>query len=418
MSVDTWRADHVGPLADDDRLTPAFDRLAETGTFFERALAPIAVTGPSHAAMLTGVGPWRTQMLLNGVGIPKDHLLLSQQLSDEGYRTGAFVSAYVLDGQLGFQRGFEVYDDEFAAVRGWSRTGPGRIHAMLERHLSPSHIVERRGDKTIDRALDWLSQDSSRPTFSWIHLFDPHGPYVPPKPFDEMYYSGDPRALEHHSMEGVSDVAEYLKPSLEGIRDLDWVRAQYAGEVSFVDQQMGRVIQHLESKGTLADTLVIIVGDHGESFGENGVWFNHGGDLDESALHVPFLVHWPKVVKEGRRISNTVGVIDLAPTVLGLLSIDKMQTDGTDRSAELRGLAPMAQVPVQSICYDRTVNQAERAREAQERQRQRAAMDAAKDAGAQLLLFFTRRKVQCFFVGSGSCESGSVASEATCNLTS
>ena len=362
ISVDTWRADHVGARSDGVSFTPVFDRLATTGALFEHAYAPIAVTGPSHAAMLTGMGPWRTRMLLNGVDVPEEYPLLSQHLSEKGYRTGAFVSAYVLDGQLGFQRGFEVYDDEFARLRGWSRSGPGRIQAMVERFLSPSHVVERRGDETVDRALEWWKMASDRPTFLWVHLFDPHGPYTPPSPFDQMYYSGDPRASEHNSMETVTGIAEYLQPSLDGIRDVEWVRAQYAGEVSFVDQQMDRLVQHLESEGSLEDTLVVIVGDHGESLGENEVWFNHGGDLDVSALHVPFLVHWPKVIEGGVRFEETVGVVDVAPTILGLLSMDKTQTDGVDRSGQLQGMTTLPHTPVQSICYDRTVNQTERAR--------------------------------------------------------
>jgi len=283
-------------------------------------------------------------------------------MASAGYRTGAFVSAYVLDGQLGFQRGFEIYDDDFGSLRGWARTGPGRIHAMLQRHLSPSHIVERRGDETIDRALSWLSETSDQPSFLWVHLFDPHGPYSPPHPFDELHYSGDPRSAEHDSMSQVTNVAAYLKPSLEGIRDLNWVRAQYAGEVSFVDSQLGRLVDHLEARGALDQTLMVLVGDHGESLGENGVWFNHGGDLDVSALHVPFLIHWPSALDGGQRIEETVGVVDVAPTLLGLLSMDAPRLDGLDLSAWLQGASGVADRHVESLCYDRSVNQAERAR--------------------------------------------------------
>ena len=100
-------------------------------------------------------------------------------------------------------------------------------------------------------------------------------------------------------MEEVSGVADYLLPSLEGIRDVDWVRAQYAGEVDFVDEQVGRLIKTLKTSGRLDDTLVVFVGDHGESLGENGVWFNHGGDLDESALRVPMIFHWPAGLPNG-----------------------------------------------------------------------------------------------------------------------
>jgi arylsulfatase A-like enzyme len=231
---------------------------------------------------------------------------------------------------------------------------------MLKRHFSPEHIVERRGDFTVDRALTWLKQSSDAPFFAWVHLFDPHGPYSPPKPFDGLHYSGDPRAAHHASMERVSGVADYLKPSLEGIRDVDWVLAQYAGEVSFVDQQIGRLVDLLRDQGEIENTLIVVVGDHGESLGENEIWFNHGGDLDVSALHVPMIVHWPGEIEAGQVFEPPVGVVDVAPTILGMASLSVPELDGVDLSAALRGTA-LKRSPVRSLCYDRVINQAERA---------------------------------------------------------
>jgi len=360
VTVDTLRADHVAPWSKEVTSTSTMERLASGGVLFERALAPIAVTGPSHAAMLSGAGPWRSGMLLNGVSIPEEQPLLAEMLAAEGYQTGAFVSAYVLDGDLGFQRGFQVYDDDFGGILGWARSGPGRLHAMIQRNFSPSHIVERRGDITMDRAMAWMDSDAEGPTFLWVHLFDPHGPYLPPAPFDAMHYTGDPRASEHRSMEGVKGIPEYLAPSLDGIRDVDWVLAQYAGEVSFVDQQIGRLVEYLEAKGTLDNTVFVVAGDHGESLGENDVWFNHGGDLDTSALHVPFLVHWPAHIDAGQVVKQRVGVVDVAPTIMGLLSKSSSSLDGRDLSAKIREGTDSQRGPVRSICYDREMNKKER----------------------------------------------------------
>jgi len=360
VSVDTLRADHVGAWTNTERHTPVIDELARTGARFSSAYAPIAVTGPSHAAMFTGAGPWRTEMLLNGLSLPPKFPLVSEQLLSSGYRTGAFVSAYVLEETLGFGRGFEVYDDDFGSVRGWSRTGPGRIQAMVQRHFSPQHVVERKADATVEQALAWLNEPSDAPFFAWVHLFDPHGPYVPPPPFDSLHYAGDPRGEQHESMEQVTGVADYLLPSLEGIRDVDWVLAQYAGEVSFVDQQIGRLMEMLAERGLTENTLVVVVGDHGESLGENQVWFNHGGDLDASALHVPLLMRWPEAIEGGQIVDSPVGVVDVAPTILGLLSLSPPDLDGVDLSVALRG-GTVDRGPVRALCYDRSINQVERA---------------------------------------------------------
>jgi arylsulfatase A-like enzyme len=360
VSIDTMRADHVGAWAGIEKGTPELDQLAQDGARFSATYAPIAVTGPSHAAMLTGAGPWRTEMLLNGVSLSAEFPMVSERLLAAGYRTGAFVSAYVLEGELGFQRGFEVYDDDFEQLRGWAHTGPGRIHAMLRRHFSPQHIVERRGDATVDRALRWLTQSSEVPFFAWVHLFDPHGPYSPPDPFDRLHYTGDPRSEQHTSMEQVSGVADYLKPSLDGIRDVDWVRAQYAGEVSFVDQQIGRLVKTISDHDLAENTLIVVVGDHGESLGENDVWFNHGGDLDGSAMRVPLIAYWPTVIEAGQVFDRPVGVIDVGPTIMGMVSLPSPTLDGVDLSPALRG-SPIERGPVRSLCYDRVINQQGRA---------------------------------------------------------
>jgi len=352
VSVDTLRNDHVGG---DLTRTPHLDELAANGVRIEAAYAPIAVTGPSHAAMLTGAGPWTTGMLLNGVPIPDGFESLATALGATGRRTAAFVSAVVLDPVLGFDRGFEVYDHATGFLPGFELSTPGRIAAMAVRRADPHGVLERRGDATTDQAIRWLETVGEEPFFAWVHLFDPHGPYAPPPPHDTAHYTGDPRSTEHRSMEEVSGVADYLLPSLEGIRDVDWVRAQYAGEVDFVDEQVGRLIKTLKTSGRLDDTLVVFVGDHGESLGENGVWFNHGGDLDESALRVPMIFHWPAGLPNGTVVPPLASVTDVSPTVRGLLGMDTAAADGVNVFGEA------ARPGVLAVCYDRGVNQRERA---------------------------------------------------------
>lgn len=360
VSVDTLRADHLGAYGNLTVQTPHVDALAQEGVLFEQAYAPIAVTGPSHAAMLTGAGPWRTGMLLNGVALPTEWPTIASLLHERGYATGAFVSAYVLDGALGFSRGFQIYDSSFGALRGLELTALGRVFAMLGRRHDPHEVLERSADATVEQALNWLNDRDGRPFFAWVHFFDPHGPYQPPSPWDEAYYTGDPKAAAHTSMDAVTDIAPYLKDSLAGIRDVDWVKAQYAGEVSFVDAQLGRLLAHLESQGRMDNTVILFVGDHGESLGEDGVWFNHGGDLERSALKVPMVLRWPERVPAGVRIESPVGLVDVAPTVLGLLGVPVAAADGLDLMPLLDG-AELNRSGVRSVCYDRSVNLAERA---------------------------------------------------------
>jgi arylsulfatase A-like enzyme len=320
VTLDTTRADHLGAYGYEGIDTPAFDGLAEEGVLFEEAFAQIPVTGPSHLGLFSGTGPWRHGNLLNGVPVPDDIRTLPSMLLDAGYETGAFVSAYVLNGELGFDRGFQVYDDEFSARHGSSRLLWSRLGAMWNRHQDPHAVVERKGGDTVDLALRWLGDRSDdKPWMMWVHLFDAHGPYAPPEPFDTRYYSGDPRSAEHNSMEKVEGVADYLKDSLKGIRDVDWVVSQYDGEIAYADSQLQRLLSAVEARGEKQDTVVVVAGDHGESLGDNGVWFDHGDDLFSASTHVPLVISWPGQLVKGRRVKGPVELTDVLPTLTDLL---------------------------------------------------------------------------------------------------
>ncbi|NOY26794.1 MAG: sulfatase-like hydrolase/transferase [Oligoflexia bacterium] len=358
VTMDTSRADYFGAYGRTDVQTPNFDALATQGLLMDNAFSQIPVTGPSHTTMMTGRTPWEHGNLLNGLPIDPAYHTLAQQLRDAGYRTAAFVSAYVLDGGLGFSRGFEVYDDDFGWLQGWDATVPGRVLAMAERFTNPDLVLERIGGRTTDQALAWLDANASgnAPFFTWVHLFDPHGPYEPPPPWNTAYYQGDPRDPAHTSMQDAQHIASYLKPSLAGITDADYVLAQYAGEVSYTDSQVGRLVAWLDASGHADDTVLIVLADHGESLaGDHGVWFNHGDDLYEAATWIPWVIRLPDGQHAGEKIEQMVELTDLAPTIYDLVGIDTPSTvtgqslvpsfSGGDHRAYARGM-----------CFDRPVN--------------------------------------------------------------
>ncbi len=356
VTLDTTRADRLGAYGNEKVDTRFFDQLAREGTLFTDTSAVAAVTGPSHSSMFSGNGPWEHGVLLNGVPIPEDRPLLAELLHDGGWNTGAFVSAYVLDGKLGFDRGFQVYDDDFGWFRGLDGLLPARAMAMASRRWHPDEVLERRSVDTVDLALQWL-KNQDRTWFAWVHLFDAHGPYEPPPPYDTRYYAGDPRDPAHHSMEQVTGVAPYLKASLEGITDVDYVISQYEGEISYNDSQLGRLIEAVDRR----NTLVVVIGDHGESLGEHGVWFNHGDDVYETSVHVPFVMRWPGRVPEGARVTSPVEGTDLAPTVLDLVGLPVPSTMSGRSAAALAAGQGEPRAMAHSMCFDRQANQQERA---------------------------------------------------------
>jgi arylsulfatase A-like enzyme len=220
---------------------------------------------------------------------------------------------------------------------------------MATRRFRPDDVLERRGDRTADAALAWLEQPRDRPFFLWVHLFDPHGPYTPPSPWDAHYYSGDPRDPGHRSMEHVTGVAPYLRTSIDGITDAAWVQAQYQGEISFADRQAGRIVDAIDRD----DTLVVYTADHGESLGEHGIWFNHGDDVYDESTRVPLAMRWPERITAGTIVSTPVELTDVAATILDFVGVSSPL--GSSSLFEPRRYA-------RSICFDRAANR--RAREA------------------------------------------------------
>ncbi|HEX5719387.1 MAG TPA: sulfatase, partial [Thermoanaerobaculia bacterium] len=273
ITLDTVRADHLGSYGHAAAKTPWLDQLAAEGVRFAQASAPVPLTLPSHSSMLSGLLPPHHGLRNNGAGsFPDGKETLATLLSGQGWRTGAFVGAFVLDRRFGLSRGFQTYDDEIERA-------PGATVALE---------AERPGREVMDRALSWLGQDTSKPFFLWIHLYDAHAPYSP----------------------------------------------SYDGEIAKVDEQVGRLLQELERRGLSGSTVVAVAADHGESLGEHGE-LTHGLLLYEPALRVPLLVKAPGLA--ARVIETPVSLVDVGPTLAGLVGKALPGTlDGRDLSAALR----------------------------------------------------------------------------------
>ena len=292
VTLDTLRADRLGCYGRATAGTPALDALAARGVRFDQAQSAVPLTLPSHATILSGLQPPRHGLRDNGRGsLPADVATLATRLSAAGYRTGAFVGAFVLDHRYGLARGFDLYDDEIP-----------RRGSALE--------AERPGSEVVDRALAWLDDRPGVegggvrvPFFAWLHLYDPHAPYEPPEPFRGRH-PGDP----------------------------------YGGEVAAVDAQVARLLAALDRRRETDRTLVVVAGDHGESLGEHGE-LTHGLLLYQGTLRVPLLLAAPGILAP-RVVREPVGLADVAPTVAALLgqplaAAGSAPLDGRDLSAAL-----------------------------------------------------------------------------------
>jgi arylsulfatase A-like enzyme/Tfp pilus assembly protein PilF len=270
ITIDTLRADRVGR-----GLTPTLDRLAQSGISFANARTTVPLTLPAHVSLMTGTTPPVHGVRENGTpfggGIPT----IARVLRNAGYRTAAFVGAYVLDDRFGLADGFETYDDRVPR--------DPKAAERLE--------AERRAADVIDAATAWLQQTStsSSPFFLWVHVYDPHAPYDPPPAF---------------------------RPQSGSL---------YDGEVQYADAQIARLLERI----SIERTVVVAAGDHGEGLGEHGEQ-THGILAYDSTLRVPLIVHAPD--QQPRQIDNPVSLADVAPSLLRFVGIqDSLAPEPTRR---------------------------------------------------------------------------------------
>jgi len=281
VSLDTVRADRLPAYGFSNIITPALDRLAEEGTVFEAAFAAVPLTLPSHATLFTGLNPPRTRVHDNS-GDPLDGRFqtLAEIMRVHGRRTGAFVAASVLGRDRGVAQGFDTYS-----------TGPAQSCRDAPR-------VRRPADAVIDDALEWLARDLRRPFFAWAHLYDAHRPYRLPGEYARAY--ADP----------------------------------YVAAIAFEDSQIERLVDYLRQARVLDDTLVVIVGDHGESLGDHGE-DSHGIFIYQETLHVPLILRGRGIPKG--RISPPVRLADVMPTVLDAFGWSVAGLDGVSVLPLMRG---------------------------------------------------------------------------------
>lgn len=280
ITIDTLRADHVHCYGYAGVATPALDALAKDGVRFTQAFTPSPITNTSHASILTGLLPGSHGVTDFDVPLSASHPTVAELLKAQNYHTAAFIGAVILDSKSlapGFDRGFDYYDNFPAHSSTKSRWGR----------------LERRGMDVVEHAENWLSKHPAGPHFMWVHLYDPHDPYEPPAPYSQIY-------------------KDHL----------------YDGEIAYADSALAHFIAYLKRSGKYANSVAVVVGDHGEGLGEHHE-DTHGIFLYDSTTHVPLIVKLPGARGAGTVVTAQVRTLDIMPTLLELATAAAAQkTDG------------------------------------------------------------------------------------------
>jgi choline-sulfatase len=263
LTMDTTRADHLGVYGRKNADTPNLDWLAHEGVMFSNCRTSVPLTLPAHCTLFTGREPPGHQVRVNGTyALRREETTLAEMMRNAGFGTQAVISSFVLEGKFGLSQGFENYDDALDISK-------SRVN----------YSSEIPADQVFAKFKRWLDKRREGRFFCWLHFYDPHDPYNPPRHWAERL-PGSP----------------------------------YDGEIAFMDENIGHVIEALKERDWLKKTVIVAVADHGEGFGEHAE-SGHGIFCYEETLHVPLIVYQPRLFPGGRVVSGNVGLVDVLPTL-------------------------------------------------------------------------------------------------------
>jgi choline-sulfatase len=239
---------------------------------FENAFSQAPLTLPSHCSILTGTTiPYHKVRTNGSYALPGELDTLAEILKRENYTTSAFIASFTLDSRFGLDQGFDVYNDKVTTFG----------------NPIKSYNSERSAELVFNDFSRWFETNFDQPFFSWVHFYDPHIVYAPPEPY-LLRFKDNP----------------------------------YDGEIAYMDEYVGKIFALLKSKNILKNTLVVIVGDHGEAFGEHGE-YGHQIFCYKENLKGPFIINGPRLPRQ-KRVSPCVSVMDVMPTILDYLDISHM----------------------------------------------------------------------------------------------
>ena len=318
ITVDTLRADRLSCAGNPERTSPHLDRLARRGSSRARAITPQPRTLPGLACLMTGREPPGHGVRDNfHYALGPDAVTLAERLREAGWVTGAVNSSPVLSHDSGIFQGFDSASDR------------GDDWARLPLVRGVEHLVTlvamRRGDREMrvtELALGWLRSRPRRgPFFLWVHYLAPHMPYEPVRPFDRLFDPAYRGPYEHSIDYGEISKGDMTYRNPLPPRTVQHVKALYDGEVATSDRAIGTLLDTMDQRGDLEDTVVLVTADHGESLDEHGYFFNHGDFVYGPGTDVPLI--WRRPGRAPELALHAPRLIDVTALVLDEAGIDR-----------------------------------------------------------------------------------------------
>lgn len=323
ISIDTLRADHLSCYGYHKMTTPNLDRIGDEGVVFENAYSTAAWTPPAHASMLTGLYP-SSHGVVDNNRLSKTIPTLAEVLLKSGYKTAGFVNNSQVGELVGFERGHETFVEVWKGTSGMSIARRG-MNYLVRNSMELMGINDHGAERTNQLAQRWIRENKGNPFYMFIHYIEPHNPINAPHPFKNKYWDNknnqniDKEKLYLVAHNPLICFTNHIRLNEDEIIAL---KALYDGEVSYLDHKIGELIEFLKRNHTYDQTLIIITADHGEHFGEHGL-YSHVASLYEPILHIPLIIKYPEWIDKRARISELAQLIDIYPTVVEALDLDQ-----------------------------------------------------------------------------------------------
>jgi len=306
FGVDTLRADHLSSYGYGRLTSPHLDAFAREGALFLNHVSPSIPTTPGYASMFTGKDCFGTGVvaLRHSGDLADGTVTLAEVLRAQGYRSIC----------IGFEQN--------PAVRGFD-------HYVPYESWYPDPISGRapKAEALLAAALPQLEAlaEGDQPFFLFLRHMDPHSPYLPPRPFDRLFYAGNAWDPSNHSLDpvyGFRPFADFFRSWFPaGVTDAEYINAQYDGAIAYLDLNLAVWFQALRHLGLYDDSVIVVTSDHGESLLEHDCYYDHHG-LYEPTLHVPFMLRYPAKIPAGFRDAALSEAKDVMPTLLTVMGLE------------------------------------------------------------------------------------------------
>lgn len=351
ISIDTLRADHLSCYGYHRKTTPNIDKLASEGTIYKQHYSTSVWTPPGHASLLTGLyvsehGVYGERRLADNIPT------IASVLKLHGYQTAGFVNNSQVGELVGFDKGHDLF------VEVWKESPyKNSVERILKggfRRFKGYLGYEDMGAKRTNKLFfDWVNNiERDKPFYCFLHYIEPHNPLKPPRPYKNKY-------LPSHAMARSPDKIEATKQStrvdmkkikkvahnplicyVEDITlthdEIEFLNALYDGEIAYTDNKIGEIITILKENKLYDNTMIIITSDHGEHFGEHGLW-SHVASLYREILHIPLIIKYPKGVEYIEEVNGYTQLVDIFPTITEIAEVSQKELNTSGVSLVYNG---------------------------------------------------------------------------------